>query len=347
VKVTAHRQQSVVKKPGTSQGKHTAFPAMPSERPDLSEAEASLRGMKVCVTGGGGYIASHIVWRLLAAGATVHATVREIQPEPDTTSPRRHPTLHPRLLPPAPVPTRPYYLPWYRDLSAGGRAAWDHLRSLPGGSEEEGRLLLFQADLLQVWAMQRFRHGGKLELPAPAVWLLLSGVKNVISSLSHTDCHSVTSLVLTSSVAACFTDPHERGCDHTFTEGSCKGQHLHPVLKPVKHDPSNWDLLAESNQQDNNTPSPAQPSPAQPSNGSNNRQPSGGGWCEIGVPAEADWNVLLDQPGAAEGPLAYWYSKAAAEQVAVKAEAGQGEATQPAPRPASLPALASDATSPL
>lgn len=32
--------------------------------------------VQVCVTGGGGYIASHIVARLLAAGSTVHATVR-------------------------------------------------------------------------------------------------------------------------------------------------------------------------------------------------------------------------------------------------------------------------------
>ncbi|GFH22023.1 heme peroxidase-related protein, partial [Haematococcus lacustris] len=47
---------------------------------------------------------------------------------------------------------------------------------------------------------------------------------------------------------------------------------------------------------------------------------------------EADWNVLLDQPGAAEGPLAYWYSKAAAEQAAVEAESRQDGSPGARPR---------------
>jgi hypothetical protein len=44
-----------------------------------------------------------------------------------------------------------------------------------------------------------------------------AGVENVISSLSDPSCHSVATLVITSSTAAVFTDAQERGADHTFT----------------------------------------------------------------------------------------------------------------------------------
>lgn len=44
--------------------------------PPLTKVELQGPRLRVCVTGGAGYIASHIVARLLAIGHTVHATAR-------------------------------------------------------------------------------------------------------------------------------------------------------------------------------------------------------------------------------------------------------------------------------
>lgn len=46
-------------------------------RKPLYEAEASAPQATVCVTGGSGYIAGAIIARLLLAGHSVHATVRD------------------------------------------------------------------------------------------------------------------------------------------------------------------------------------------------------------------------------------------------------------------------------
>ena len=46
-------------------------------RKPLYEIEASEQPATICVTGGTGYIAGAIIARLLAAGHTVHATVRD------------------------------------------------------------------------------------------------------------------------------------------------------------------------------------------------------------------------------------------------------------------------------
>lgn len=50
--------------------------AYPLRKP-LYETESSAKQTTVCVTGGTGYIAGAIIARLLAAGHTVHATVRD------------------------------------------------------------------------------------------------------------------------------------------------------------------------------------------------------------------------------------------------------------------------------
>ena len=46
------------------------------KRKPLTEREKRARLTTVCVTGGAGYVASHLIVRLLAAGHTVHATYR-------------------------------------------------------------------------------------------------------------------------------------------------------------------------------------------------------------------------------------------------------------------------------
>jgi nucleoside-diphosphate-sugar epimerase len=45
--------------------------------PPLSAAEQKCKPLRVCVTGVTGYLAGHIVQRLLAAGHTVHGTARQ------------------------------------------------------------------------------------------------------------------------------------------------------------------------------------------------------------------------------------------------------------------------------
>lgn len=54
--------------------------------PPLTAAEQKAKPLRICVTGAGGYLAGHIVQRLLAAGHTVHATVRQ----PNSSSATRH-----------------------------------------------------------------------------------------------------------------------------------------------------------------------------------------------------------------------------------------------------------------
>jgi nucleoside-diphosphate-sugar epimerase len=45
--------------------------------PPLTAAEQKAKPLRICVTGGTGYLAGHIVQRLLTAGHTVHATTRQ------------------------------------------------------------------------------------------------------------------------------------------------------------------------------------------------------------------------------------------------------------------------------
>lgn len=45
--------------------------------PPLTSAEQKAKPLRICVTGATGYLAGHIVQRLLAAGHTVHATARQ------------------------------------------------------------------------------------------------------------------------------------------------------------------------------------------------------------------------------------------------------------------------------
>lgn len=54
--------------------------------PPLTAAEQKAKPLRVCVTGATGYLAGHIVQRLLAAGHTVHGTARQ----PNSTSATRH-----------------------------------------------------------------------------------------------------------------------------------------------------------------------------------------------------------------------------------------------------------------
>lgn len=52
------------------------MPDLPTLKPPLSAAETAEAKHTVCVTGAAGYVAAHIVHRLLLSGHTVHGTVR-------------------------------------------------------------------------------------------------------------------------------------------------------------------------------------------------------------------------------------------------------------------------------
>lgn len=156
-------------------------------RVPLAPAELQVQPTAVCVTGATGYIAGHIIQRLLAAGHTVQGTCRD----------------------------------------PGKTAAVGHLLQLPGAGK---RLKLFQANLLDAGAFDKAvagcsavfhcaspylldvpLHQARAKLIEPAV----QGTENVLAAVSR--CHSVKRVVLTSSTAAVFTDPHERGRGAVFT----------------------------------------------------------------------------------------------------------------------------------
>eukprot|EP00877_Chromochloris_zofingiensis_P011994 jgi/Chrzof1/7048/Cz02g08240.t1 len=156
--------------------------------PSLQAAEVTSPKLTVCVTGATGYVAAHIVKRLLAGGHTVHGTTRD---------PHNRKTVAP-------------------------------LQQLPGASQRlklfKADLLVpgsFDAAVDGCDAVIHTASPFELEVPAgkeaelmiePAV----SGTENVLNSVNKAS--SVKRVVLTSSIVAVFGDPHERGKGHKFTE---------------------------------------------------------------------------------------------------------------------------------
>lgn len=145
------------------------------------DVETASTGQTVCVTGATGYLASHIVYRLLVAGCKVRGTVRSVQKAKFLTS----------------FPNAPTNLSLFvADLTKPGsfdeavsgsdiviHVASPFISSIPKGKERE-------------------------YLIDPAV----KGTENVIASVEKTP--SVTRVVLTSSMAAIYVDPYERGKGH-------------------------------------------------------------------------------------------------------------------------------------
>lgn len=154
----------------------------------LRPEEKAAPPMHVCVTGATGYVAGHIVARLLAAGHTVHATARD----PSNAKSVAHLTS----LPGAGERLRLFEADLLRegsfDAAMAGCAAVMHTASpyaldCPAGKEEE-------------------------MLIGPA----LRGTENVLASVTRTP--GVTRVLVTSSVVAVWGDPNERGKGHVFTE---------------------------------------------------------------------------------------------------------------------------------
>ncbi|PNW75077.1 hypothetical protein CHLRE_12g497652v5 [Chlamydomonas reinhardtii] len=152
------------------------------------DAEKALQPAKVCVTGVTGFVAGSVVSRLLELGHTVHGTCRD---------PSRTNTVA-------------------------------HLLSLPGAAE---RLKLFKADLLSEGSYDEAVSGCDyvihtaspytMNVPAAEVQAKLldpavKGTEHVLCAASKSP--SVKRVVLTSSCAAIYGDPHEFGKDHVYTE---------------------------------------------------------------------------------------------------------------------------------
>ncbi|KIZ02870.1 heme peroxidase-related protein [Monoraphidium neglectum] len=154
----------------------------------LRPEEKAAEPQTVCVTGATGYVAGHIVARLLAAGHTVHATAR----------------------------------------NPGNAKSVAHLASLPGAAErlklfkadllQEG---CFDEALVGCSAVMHTASPYFLDCPpgkedemliGPAI----RGTENVLNSVNRAP--GVKRVLVTSSVVGVWGDPNERGKGHVFTE---------------------------------------------------------------------------------------------------------------------------------
>ncbi|KAF8069457.1 CCR1 [Scenedesmus sp. PABB004] len=156
--------------------------------PPLYAAEQKASPLVVCVTGATGYLAGHIIKRLLAAGHTVHGTAR-----------------HP-----------------------GSSAGTAHLRAMPGAAERlklfQADLLTPGAFDEAVAGCDVVIHTASpyaLDVPAgkeealmirPAIF----GTENVLNAVNAAP--RVSRVVLTASTVSVWGDPHERGRGHVFSE---------------------------------------------------------------------------------------------------------------------------------
>lgn len=165
----------------------------------LTPVELKARRSTICVTGGTGYIAGHVIHRLLAAGHTVHATVRG---EPDNAASVGH----------------LWQLP-----GASGSSAASEGSSSSGSRGRAGLLKLFKADLLQPGSFDAAVAGCEYVIHCASPYILdvrpeeaqhkliepaVRGTENVLGSVSRTA--SVRRVVITSSTAAVFTGIHQQ-----------------------------------------------------------------------------------------------------------------------------------------
>ncbi|KAF6255184.1 heme peroxidase-related protein [Scenedesmus sp. NREL 46B-D3] len=156
--------------------------------PSLDDAEQKVKKLRICVTGATGYLAGHIIKRLLAAGHTVHGTARHPASSPSTAHLHQMEGAAHRLK----LFKADLLLPGAFDAAVAGCDVVIHTASpyqldVPKGKEDE---LMIR----------------------PAIF----GTENVLSAVNKAP--SVTRVVLTASTVSVWGDPHERGKGHTFTE---------------------------------------------------------------------------------------------------------------------------------
>ncbi|CAL8464641.1 g4176 [Coccomyxa elongata] len=161
--------------------------AYPLRKP-LYEIERAAEPTSVCVTGGTGYIAGAIIARLLAAGHTVHATVRDPNSQTKLQYLKSLPGAETRLhFFKADLENAASFLAPVKGCKYVLHTASPVVMNPPKGKEYETVI-------------------------RPAV----GGVENVLSAVDKTP--SVQRVVMTSSVGAVAGDHWERGPNHNFTE---------------------------------------------------------------------------------------------------------------------------------
>ncbi|KAI8471770.1 MAG: heme peroxidase-related protein [Monoraphidium minutum] len=154
----------------------------------LRPEEKAAKPLTVCVTGATGYVAGHIVARLLAAGHTVHATARD----PSNARAVGHLTSLPGAAERLKLFKADLLADGAYDEALSGCSAVMHTASpyfldCPPGKEEE-------------------------MLIGPAI----KGTENVLASVNRAQ--GITRVLVTSSIVGVWGDPDERGKGHVFTE---------------------------------------------------------------------------------------------------------------------------------
>jgi nucleoside-diphosphate-sugar epimerase len=148
-------------------------------------------GRPICVTGATGYVAGHIVKRLLAAGHTVHGTCRS----PDDA----RSTAHLRALPGAPQRLHLFRADLLKD--SNGAAFDDALRGCGA--------LIHTASPYSVDVRSR-READRMIATAE------QGTEVVLRAAQR--CPTIERVVVTASSVTVFGDAHERGKAHVFTD---------------------------------------------------------------------------------------------------------------------------------
>ncbi|WIA10241.1 hypothetical protein OEZ85_010441 [Tetradesmus obliquus] len=155
--------------------------------PALTDAEKKSKKLRICVTGATGYLAGHIIKRLLAAGHTVHGTARH----PASSAGTAH--LH--------------------QMEGADRLKLFKADLLAPGAFDEAvagcDMVIHTASPYQLDVPK-----GKEEelMIRPAIF----GTENVLAAVNKSP--SVKRVVLTASTVSVWGDPHERGRGHVFSE---------------------------------------------------------------------------------------------------------------------------------
>ncbi|GBF99784.1 diaminohydroxyphosphoribosylaminopyrimidine deaminase [Raphidocelis subcapitata] len=192
----------------------------------LSKAELAATKQTVCVTGAAGYIAAHILQRLLAAGHTVHAAVRSAS----------------KLGPLVRLPGAAERLRVFQGCDL----------TVPGSFDRAIQDCVCVIHTASPFALNVKKHLVKKHLLEPAV----EGTRNVLASVAKTP--SVRRVVLTSSIVALFSWPepgvvYDESC---WNKQASEDEYAYELSKTLAEKAA-WDIVGEQERWDLVTINPA------------------------------------------------------------------------------------------